>query len=96
MIQRRPADISGVHIVRMNLFEHIFERLPDAVIVVGGDGRISAVNLRITPLFGYAPAELIGQAVELIENPWPNPKVTTPSDLPWVELLLRGSGESAT
>lgn len=42
-----------------------------------------------------AACELIGQAVELIENPWPNPKVTTPSDLPWVELLLRGSGESA-
>lgn len=48
----------------MNLFKHIFERLPDAVIVVGGDGRISVVNPRITPLFGYAPAELIGQAVE--------------------------------
>lgn len=41
-----------------------------------------------------AACELIGQRVELVECPWPNPKVTTPSDVPWVELLLRGSGES--
>ncbi len=42
-----------------------------------------------------AACELIGQSVALVEGPWPNPKVTTPSDLPWVELLLRGSGEWA-
>ncbi|HAB15241.1 MAG TPA: 2-C-methyl-D-erythritol 4-phosphate cytidylyltransferase [Verrucomicrobiota bacterium] len=35
-----------------------------------------------------AACELIGQAVELVECPEPNPKVTTPADLPWVELLL--------
>ncbi len=35
-----------------------------------------------------AACELIGQPVTLVENPAPNPKVTVPSDLPYVELLL--------
>ena len=36
-----------------------------------------------------AACELIGQPVQLIETPEPNPKVTVPSDLPYLELLLR-------
>jgi 2-C-methyl-D-erythritol 4-phosphate cytidylyltransferase len=36
-----------------------------------------------------AACELIGQPVRLIESAAPNPKVTVPSDLPFVELLLR-------
>ena len=36
-----------------------------------------------------AACELIGQAVRLVEWSRPNPKVTLPSDLPYVELLLR-------
>ena len=38
-----------------------------------------------------AACELIGQPVELVECPEANPKVTTPSDLPWIEWLLRSS-----
>jgi len=33
--------------------------------------------------------ELIGQRVELVEGREPNPKVTTPADLPYVGLLLQ-------
>lgn len=36
-----------------------------------------------------AACELIGQAVELVECPEHNPKVTTPSDLPWIQWLLQ-------
>lgn len=36
-----------------------------------------------------AACERIGQSVVLVEGRWPNPKVTVPSDLPYVELLLR-------
>jgi len=36
-----------------------------------------------------AACELIGQPVELVDCPEPNPKVTTPSDLPWIEWVLR-------
>jgi len=36
-----------------------------------------------------AACELIGQAVRLIESKQPNPKVTVPGDLPFIESLLR-------
>jgi 2-C-methyl-D-erythritol 4-phosphate cytidylyltransferase len=36
-----------------------------------------------------AACELIGQPVQLVSSPDPNPKVTLPSDLPYIELLLR-------
>ena len=36
-----------------------------------------------------AACEWIGQRVELVEGGEPNPKVTTPADLPWVNLLLQ-------
>jgi 2-C-methyl-D-erythritol 4-phosphate cytidylyltransferase len=35
-----------------------------------------------------AACELIGQPVELVESTQPNPKVTAPADVPFVELLL--------
>jgi len=37
-----------------------------------------------------AACESIGQPVRLVESPSPNPKVTVPADLPYIELLLRG------
>jgi 2-C-methyl-D-erythritol 4-phosphate cytidylyltransferase len=36
-----------------------------------------------------AACELIGQPVKLVESAAPNPKVTSPTDLPFVELLLK-------
>lgn len=38
-----------------------------------------------------AACELIGQPVRLVPSTTPNPKVTVPADLAYVELLLRGS-----
>ena len=35
-----------------------------------------------------AACELIGQPVRLVESMKPNPKVTVPADLPYIELLL--------
>lgn len=35
-----------------------------------------------------AACELIGQAVQLVESPAPNPKVTSPADVPLMEALL--------
>lgn len=37
-----------------------------------------------------AACALIDQPVQLVESPGPNPKVTVPCDLPYIELLLRG------
>ena len=36
-----------------------------------------------------AACELIGQPVRLVSSPRPNPKVTVPADLPFIETLLR-------
>ncbi len=44
-------------------------------------------NLRFTD--DTAACELIGQPVRLVNSPAPNPKVTVPADLPFVESLLR-------
>jgi 2-C-methyl-D-erythritol 4-phosphate cytidylyltransferase len=35
-----------------------------------------------------AACELIGQPVALVESSEPNPKITSPADLPWIEQLL--------
>jgi 2-C-methyl-D-erythritol 4-phosphate cytidylyltransferase len=39
-----------------------------------------------------AACEVIGQPVELVADAAPNPKVTVPADLAYVELLLRAGG----
>jgi 2-C-methyl-D-erythritol 4-phosphate cytidylyltransferase len=41
-----------------------------------------------------AACELIGQPVQLIANASPNPKVTRPEDVAYVEMLLKKAGES--
>lgn len=43
-------------------------------------------NLLVTD--DTAACELIGQAVELVDSPDPNPKVTVPADLPYISILL--------
>ncbi|MBI3849676.1 MAG: 2-C-methyl-D-erythritol 4-phosphate cytidylyltransferase [Verrucomicrobia bacterium] len=53
---------------------------------------LSAVRereLRVTD--DTAACELIGQPVRLVTSPRPNPKVTVPEDLPYIELLLKRS-----
>ncbi len=44
-------------------------------------------NLSVTD--DTAACELIGQLVQLVVATEPNPKVTRPEDLPWVDLVLR-------
>ena len=44
-------------------------------------------NLKVTD--DTAACELIGQTVRLVPCSTPNPKVTTPADVPYVEMLLR-------
>ena len=51
-------------------------------------GRVRSQDLLVTD--DTAACELIGQSVHLVGNIAPNPKVTVPADLAYVELLLRG------
>ncbi len=49
--------------------------------------RVRYEDLQVTD--DTAACELIGQPVKLVESRAPNPKLTSPADLPYIELLLR-------
>mgnify|MGYP001329931326 CR=1 FL=1 len=52
----------------------------------------AATRRRRTLTDDAAAVELLGHPIALLENPHPNPKLTTPADLEWLEYLLRGKG----
>jgi PAS domain S-box-containing protein len=51
-------------------YRDLMEAAPDAMLVVGRDGRIQTVNAQAEKLFGYAREELVGSVVrELVPEP---------------------------
>lgn len=48
--------------------------------------RVIEKKLRITD--DAQAVELLGAPIALLENPYPNPKLTTPADFAWLEFLL--------
>ncbi|WP_436930612.1 PAS domain S-box protein [Halosimplex halobium] len=44
----------------------LFNKSPDAIILVDADGEILRANERVEEMFGYQPAELEGESVELL------------------------------
>jgi len=47
-------------------YVQLLDTAPDAMVVVGGDGRVQLVNVQTETLFGYARAELVGQPLEIL------------------------------
>jgi PAS domain S-box-containing protein len=47
-------------------FRALLESAPDAMVIVGADGRIALVNTQTEKLFGYSRAEMLGNAVEML------------------------------
>jgi 2-C-methyl-D-erythritol 4-phosphate cytidylyltransferase len=58
-------------------------------LIVRAYARVQARGLRITD--DAAAVEGLGHPIALLENPHPNPKVTTPADLDYLEFLLSRS-----
>jgi 2-C-methyl-D-erythritol 4-phosphate cytidylyltransferase len=56
-------------------------------LIVRAYARVCAVGARVTD--DAAAVELMGHPVALLENPHPNPKLTTPGDLAYLEFLVR-------
>jgi 2-C-methyl-D-erythritol 4-phosphate cytidylyltransferase len=52
--------------------------------------RVAERQLAITD--DAAAVELLKHPIALLENPHPNPKLTTPADLPYLEFLLAQTG----
>jgi 2-C-methyl-D-erythritol 4-phosphate cytidylyltransferase len=55
-------------------------------LIVEAYAKVAKKKLRITD--DAAAVELLKHPVAILENALPNPKLTTPADLPWFEYLL--------
>ena len=49
-----------------SLFRGLLEQAPDAMVIVGADGRIQLLNRQAELLFGYSREELAGREVEML------------------------------
>jgi PAS domain S-box-containing protein len=47
-------------------FSQLLDTAPDAIIVVGADGRIDLINVQTEKMFGYTRSELIGQSLDVL------------------------------
>jgi PAS domain S-box-containing protein len=69
MADKKPNQPSAPLIVQHAIeanFAAFLEAAPDAMVIVGQDGRILLINGQAERLFGYKRAELVGQPVEVL------------------------------
>lgn len=63
---RIDADANRSEMDAVGRYRDLLEAAPDAIVEVDARGRIVLANQSVKRLFGYEPAELIGQAVDLL------------------------------
>ena len=49
-----------------DFYSQLLDAAPDAMVVVGGTGRIDLVNVQTEKLFGYTRSELIGEHLDVL------------------------------
>ena len=52
--------------VGSNIYRHIVEAAPSAIVLVDSHGKIVLVNAQTEKLFGYARKELVGKRIEIL------------------------------
>ena len=67
----RPSELvvrvrTALNLRRLERNSQLLDTAPDAMVVVGEDGRIHLVNVQTEKLFGYTRSELLGQPLELL------------------------------
>ncbi len=60
------ADVRGVPNPSSELLDMILSVIPDAAVVVDGDGQIVAANANAETLFGYEAGTMVGRALEVL------------------------------
>jgi PAS domain S-box-containing protein len=70
MVDRKTKEpstaLTAEHAVASSSFPGFLEAAPDAMVIVGQDGRIQLINGQVERLFGYDRSELVGQPVEVL------------------------------
>jgi PAS domain S-box-containing protein len=65
--ERNAGQVRGRDLpITIDQYETFIESLPDAMVIVGRDGKIAGVNAQLLHLFGYAKEQLIGRSLETL------------------------------
>lgn len=62
-------DVSAEHHRSETMFHALLESAPDAMVIVGPDGRIMLANARTDQMFGYQREDLLGREIEMLIPP---------------------------
>lgn len=62
-------DVTAEHQRAETMFHALLESAPDAMVIVGPDGRIMLANARTDQMFGYPREDLLGREIEMLMPP---------------------------